>query len=66
MTIQGSGMSPSLTYDDLGLVNPAKCEWIVYPLATDHFKVYIDRSPNAFHRLMQRLILGFRYERVKP
>ncbi len=24
------------------------------------------REPNAFHRLMQRLILGIKWERVKP
>ena len=28
--------------------------------------LHFEKAPNAFHRLMQRLVLGIKYRRIKP
>lgn len=41
-------------------------KWRVHLLPGVHYNLAGDKPvPNAFHRLMQRLILGIKWERVK-
>lgn len=37
--------------------------WKLTPFPGDHFGLFFSRPPNLFHRLMQRLILGFKWTR---
>lgn len=44
---------------------PPRGEWRFTPTGNFHdFSIIGCRAPNWFHRLMQRWLLGFRYERM--
>lgn len=38
-------------------------QWRLLPVPESSFGLYFERPPCLFHRLMQRLLLGFRWER---
>ena len=46
-------------------IEPPKPEWVLH--VNPYFQIEIPKGKevNAFHRLMQRLILGFKWEKVK-
>lgn len=39
--------------------------WTLYPCNGTYFKIELPHAPNKFHRMMQSIFLGFRYERIK-
>lgn len=42
-------------------------KWRLKPFADcPDLAVHCQRAPNAFYRVMQRLILGFKWERIEP
>lgn len=51
---------------DIGIQAFPQPTWKLYPFGrgVSTFEVYISSPPNAFHRLMQRLILGHVWERL--
>lgn len=54
--IQANG---TMTFDPKTYTFSYKSKWKVN--ITPNYEVHIDSAPNAFHRLMQRLILGFKW-----
>lgn len=47
-----------------GLVVPERSDWTMHAAGTQ-FTPLKGQEPNAFHRMMQRLVLGIRWERTK-
>jgi hypothetical protein len=51
-------------YEDIKILKPPVYKWRLYMDADNSFACMKESAPNWFHRLMQRLILGFRWERL--
>jgi hypothetical protein len=47
------------------LVKPPERIWTLYPCSGSYLRIELPHAPNAFHRAMQRIFLGFRYEKIK-
>jgi hypothetical protein len=39
--------------------------WALYPSNGSYLKIELTHAPNWFHRKMQGLLLGFKYEKIK-
>ena len=57
--IQANGQ---ITFDPKTYTFNYKCKWKVN--LTPNYVIHIDSAPNAFHRLMQRLLLGIKWTKI--
>lgn len=51
--------------NDYKIYDPPKANWSCMLNGDENFQIHIMSAPNAFHRLLQRLLLGIRYKRIE-
>ena len=51
--------------DMIDFQQPPPAKWVLTPVPGGYLKFHMPHAPNAFHRWMQRICIGFRWERVK-
>ena len=56
---------PNVPAIPLMLVKVPERTWTLYPCNGSYLKIELSHAPNWFHRKMQGLLLGFRYEKIK-
>ena len=39
-------------------------KWTLYPCNGSYLRIELPHAPNWFHRKLQKLLLGFRYEKI--
>ena len=46
------------------LIEPARPQWLLHINGSTRLEILKENAPNAFHRFMQKLILGFKWEKL--